>query len=69
MSVVSVRVPDETVRTLAEAGINPSDVAKEALEREARRLRVLESLKWLEKHAIKGKRPTGDILREIRDNE
>ena len=69
MSVVSVRIPDETAKTLADAGVNPADIAREALEREARRIRVLASLKRLEKLRVKGTRPTGEILREIRDNE
>lgn len=69
MSVVSVRIPEETLKTLSEAGVSPSEIAKEALEREARRIRVLQSLKRLEKLRFKPKRPTGEILREIRDNE
>lgn len=69
MSVVSVRIPDETAKTLADAGVNPGDIAKEALEREARRIRVTAKLKWLEKHRIKSNRRTEDIIRDIRDNE
>ncbi|MCA1820099.1 MAG: hypothetical protein ABR562_08985 [Thermoplasmatota archaeon] len=67
MSVVSVRIPNETAKTLAEAGINAGDIAKEALEREARRVRVLAKLKRLERLRFKPVRPTLEILREIRD--
>lgn len=69
MSVVSIRIPDDALKTLHEAGINPTEFLKQAVEREARRIRVLQDLKWLEKHRIKSKRRTEDIIREIRDHE
>ncbi|MCA1819745.1 MAG: hypothetical protein LC620_06835 [Halobacteriales archaeon] len=69
MGVVSIRIPDDMEEALEAAGIQPSSLAKAALEAEARRLAVMEQVKWFDSHRFKATRPIEDILREIRDNE
>jgi hypothetical protein len=67
MGVVSLRVPAETERVLAHAGIHPADVAKRAIEAEARRLRALEQLDALAGLRTAADRPAADLVREARD--
>jgi hypothetical protein len=69
MGVVSVRIPDAMEEALEAAGIQPTALAKAALEAEARRLAVFEQMKRLEKVRFPAKRPIEEILREIRDTE
>jgi predicted DNA-binding protein len=67
MGVVSVRLPDDVEAYLRHLGITPSTLAKELVEKEARRLRIQEARQYLESVSRKPSKPIADIVREIRD--
>lgn len=70
MGVVSVRLPDETERFLAQHGLKVTEVMKEAAEEEVRRLKALDRLPALEAHRKRLKpaqTPSEQIIRGARD--
>ena len=69
MGVISIRVPDEMEARFAKAGIQPSAVAKAALEGEMRRLAVEDQLAWLARHRIKSNTDSTKTIRQMRDEE
>lgn len=70
MGVVSIRLPTETERCLAEHGVKVSEFMKNAAEVEARRLQALDRLAALENHrkTMKpAKVPSEQLIRQARD--
>ena len=67
MSVVSVRLSDETDSFLRQHGIAPGIRARELLEREAERIRLKENLAYLDSISKKPSKRLLDMLREERD--
>lgn len=67
MSVVSVRLSDETEAFLRQHGILPGVRARELLEKEADRIRLKENLRFLDSVSKKPSKKLVDLLREERD--
>jgi post-segregation antitoxin (ccd killing protein) len=68
MAVVSVRVEDEVVQLLRAHRVNVSEVARAALQGEARRIRALEGLERLREWAAPaGKESVTNLIRRARD--
>lgn len=66
--VVSFREDEEALRYVREQGLNPSEVAKEAFEKEIQHLRTLGALEWLRQNPLPSLgRRAEDLIRETRD--
>ncbi|HLF16781.1 MAG TPA: hypothetical protein VI796_05055 [Candidatus Thermoplasmatota archaeon] len=68
MGVVSFRVSDDDAKALRRAGKKPSEVAKAAVEAEARRAKVEEQMRFLRDFARPSRKPTLETIREMREN-
>jgi hypothetical protein len=66
MGVVSFRISDRAETAFRAAGINPGTLAKEHVEREARRLDAAETMRAVTKHARKPKQAVAKTIRETR---
>ena len=66
VGVVSFRISKEDQAALSHAGKKPSEVAKAAVEGEARRARFDSHLAEIDRHAKPSRRPTLELVREAR---
>lgn len=67
MPIVSVRIGPEAEVFLKKHKLKPGRFAKEALEKEIRRLQFQDAMDHFRKNPIKLDRPAVEIIREDRD--
>lgn len=69
MGVVSFRASDDDVAVLGRSGLNPAEIAKNAVQEAARRSRFREQMQFLDDFAKRHKpvRPSLEIIREARE--
>lgn len=69
MGVISFRVPDDDVKALKRALLNPAEIAKHAVVEAARRARFQEHMAFLDEFAKTARpgRPSLEIIREARE--
>lgn len=65
--VVSFREDEEILNYIRQQGLNPSEVAKEALEKEVQRIRAMGALEWLKQNPMPLGEPAEAIIRKMRD--
>lgn len=69
MTVVSVRIPDETADVYRRRGLKPSAVAKEYLMMRARELELEGRMQRFAALRKPSTRPVVDDLRDVRDHD
>lgn len=67
MGVIRFRISGEDEGVLRRAGVDPAALAKEHVEREARRRAVDQLMVDLEEFRARSSKPVEEIVREIRD--